>query len=135
VLVDTGPLVALYRQRDQYHSAAVEQFGTLSPPGLTCWPVVVEAAYLLRDEPDAVPSLLASFAAGLLRLLPIEQSEFSQIARIIEKYGSLRPQLADASLVYLAQRENLDTIFTFDRRDFSVYRVSGNRVLTIVPQW
>ena len=31
-------------------------------------------------------------------------------------------------MVYLAERENIETIFTLDRRDFSVYRRSRGRV-------
>jgi len=47
--------------------------------------------------------------------------------------GNLRPQLADATIVYLAEREGIDTIFTLDRRDFSVFRVSMNRAINIIP--
>jgi predicted nucleic acid-binding protein len=45
----------------------------------------------------------------------------------------MRPQVADAALVYLAGREKIETVFTLDRRDFSVYRASGRRALSIVP--
>ncbi|HEY2881314.1 MAG TPA: PIN domain-containing protein [Pirellulales bacterium] len=133
VLVDTGPLVALYRKTDQFHAAAVAQFGDLSPPLLTCWPVIVEAAYLLRDDPKAVSQLLESFGIGLLRLLSIEQEEFDELRNILQQYRSLGAQLADVALVYLAQREKIEVVFTFDRRDFSVYRPGGKRSFTIVP--
>jgi hypothetical protein len=50
---------------------------------------------------------------------------------------SLRPvdenvglDLADAMLVYLAGHEGIHTVFTLDRRDFSVYCLSRNCRLT-----
>jgi hypothetical protein len=36
-------------------------------------------------------------------------------------------------LVYLAEREKIDTVFTLDTRGFSVYRLSGNRALRLLP--
>lgn len=36
-------------------------------------------------------------------------------------------------LVYVAERENLDAIFTLDVRDFSVYRTSTGRALRMIP--
>ena len=47
---------------------------------------------------------------------------------------ALNAQLADAALVYLAEREGLDTVFTLDRRDFSVYRFSRNRSFHLLPE-
>jgi hypothetical protein len=42
-------------------------------------------------------------------------------------------QIADATLVYLAEREGIDTVFTLDCRDFSVYRLADGRSLRVVP--
>jgi predicted nucleic acid-binding protein len=55
------------------------------------------------------------------------------IAAVLSKYRRLKPQLADAALVHLAGRENIDTVFTVDRRDFLDYRRSRNRAFRIVP--
>jgi predicted nucleic acid-binding protein len=52
----------------------------------------------------------------------------------MKQYRSLDPQFADAMLVYLAARENIETIFTLDRRDFSVYRTARGRAFRIVPE-
>jgi predicted nucleic acid-binding protein len=51
----------------------------------------------------------------------------------MEKYRNIRPQLADAALVYLAERDSFDTIFTLDRLDFSVYHAGRNRAFLIIP--
>ncbi len=51
VLVDAGPLVALLSAADQHHQRCVEQAKELVHSAYTCWPVVTEAAYLLRTAP------------------------------------------------------------------------------------
>jgi len=52
----------------------------------------------------------------------------------MKRYEDIRPQLADAALVYLANREQIDTIFTLDQRDFAIYRSGRNRAFNIVPE-
>jgi predicted nucleic acid-binding protein len=52
----------------------------------------------------------------------------------MERYEDIRPQLADAALVYLAERERIDTMFTLDHRDFSIYRTGRKRSFRIVPE-
>lgn len=39
----------------------------------------------------------------------------------------------DATLVYLARRESLTTIFTVDHTDFETYRIEGRRRFRILP--
>lgn len=60
--------------------------------------------------------------------------EANQIAMIMDRFASLRPQFADAMLVYLAHRESIDTIFTLDRRDFSVYRTARKKPFRLLPE-
>ena len=131
VLLDTGPLVAILDGSDNEHEQCLERLLEIQTPLLTCWPVLTEAAWLLNNS-SAIQELLLSINTGLLKLLPIDESALPWIAAFYRKYRKLDPQLADASLVYLAERENLDTIFTLDRRDFSVYRLAGGRTLQIL---
>ena len=134
VLVDTGPLVAIFSARDAFHKTCVAQLAALARPMLTCWPVVTEALWMLRGRPDAARRLLGSFEVdGLLRFAPLDESDLPGIARILAVYANIRPQLADAALVHLAEREDQHTIFTLDRRDFSIYRISGDRALHVIP--
>ena len=137
VLVDTGPLVAILSANDEHHAACVEALHQLPGPLFSCWPVITEAVWLLRSHPQAVRQLLKSCSsvkpAGFLELLPLAGSEAPAIADVMKDYQDIRPQLADAALVYLARREAMDTIFTLDRRDFAVYRSAHKRAFHVVP--
>jgi uncharacterized protein len=55
------------------------------------------------------------------------------MAAILAKYKDMRIQLADAALVHLANREEIETIFTLDRRDFNLFRLSRGRKLRLIP--
>jgi predicted nucleic acid-binding protein len=77
---------------------------------------------------------LGSTEAGFLELLPLAGAEAKNIAALMKRYESMRPQLADSALVHLAGREGINTIFTLDRRDFSTYRTSRRRSFHILPE-
>ncbi len=133
VLADTGPLVAIFSANDQHHQACVQALSALPTPLLTCWPVITEACWILRDRPEAVQQLLTTLGTSFLDLLPISGSEAGRISTVMATYQDLDSQLADASLVYLAHREKIDTVFTLDRRDFSVYRTSDRKPFQLIP--
>ncbi|MFY9845842.1 MAG: PIN domain-containing protein [Terriglobales bacterium] len=133
VLIDTGPLVAIMSRSDQYHQTCVAALHELPGPLFSCWPVITEAAWLLRRHPGAVQQLLGSISEGFLELLPLQTAEAEKIGKLMEKYRNIRPQLADAALLHLAERDGFDVIFTLDRRDFSVFQAGHKRSFRIVP--
>ena len=133
VLVDTGPVVAILSESDEHHEACVEQLRHIRGPLLTCWPVITEAAWLLRAYPQAIRKLLSSFHGRPFELVPLGEADLPGIAAILAKYAALRIQLADASLVHLANREGIETMFTLDRRDFGVLRLAHGKKLSLIP--
>ena len=133
VLLDTGPLVAIISEKDHHHDACVEQLRQLTSPLLTCWPVITEAAWLLRNDLPAVQRMLAGFDVGLMQILPLDEQAAPWISNFVTRYVNLGLQLADACLVYLAEREGIETVFTLDHRDFSVYRFGKNKSFTLIP--
>ncbi len=134
ILVDTGPIVAILSTRDQYHATCVDILKQLQPPLLTCWPVMTEAAYLVRDSPAALQNLLRMLERGFLVLAPMDASAAPWLATFFETYRDQNPQIADAALMYIAEREHIETIFTLDHRDFSVFRLPGNQPVQLLPQ-
>jgi uncharacterized protein len=133
VLVDTGPLVALAAPNDPHHAACREQLRLLAPPLFTCWPVLTEAAWLLRNYPSSLAALLGNCVGGFLQILPLDAADVPPIRTLLDKYRDLSPQLADVALVHLARRHQISTIFTLDRRDFAVYRSIDDRPFELLP--
>ena len=133
ILVDTGPLVAILLEPDAHHEICIETLRQIKVPLLTCLPVITEAAWLLRAFPHVVEKLLRSFDGQSLCLARLDESDFGDIASMLSKYKNLGLQLADASLVHLANRQGIDTVFTLDRRDFGVVRLARGRKLKLIP--
>ena len=134
ILLDTGPLVALIAETDGHHRLCVETLATIRPPLVTCWPVLTEAAYLLRKRDRSFDLLAEARTAGMFEIFALEDEALVAIASIMRQYQDARLQLADAALAYLADRENIRTVFTLDRRDFSIIRLKRNRTLKIIPE-
>ncbi len=135
VLIDTGPLVALFSQDDQYFQRCGDALASLTPPLFTCWPVVTEAAWLLRTRPGTLQKLFHSFDAGMFALLPLDATDLPAIAALMKRYEDVGLQFADAALAHLAERENIRIVFTTDRRDFSIIRLKRNRTLKLLPEF
>ncbi len=133
VLIDTGPIVAVLSDADQHHGACLEQLRGLRTPLLTCWPVITEVTWLLRRYPLAIEKFLSSFAGRLFQLAYMEESDLEEVSAILAKYKTLGIQPADASLVHLANREGIDTVFTLDQRDFSVLRLASGKKFRVIP--
>ncbi len=126
-------MVAIFSPPDEHRQVCTEQLRTIKGPLLTCWPVMTEAAWLLRTSPSALALLLSSFEARLFELASLGEADLPGIAAILARYQGLRIQLADASLVHLANREGIETIFTLDRRDFGVLRTAGGKKFRLIP--
>jgi hypothetical protein len=133
ILIDTGPLVALCRADDFHHQACVDAASELETTPLTCWPCITEAAWLLRKQPLGVDRLFAELASRSFGILEIDLAGVRRIREFLETYRSFGAQVADAALIHLAEREGIETIFTLDRRDFSVYRTNRGAALRVIP--
>ena len=133
ILVDAGPLVALFSKRDSHHEECTETWKSIQRPVYACWPVLTQAAWMLRPYHNATEQMLESAEQGLFSILALNGDDAAAIADIMRRYSKLRPQLADAALVHLADREKIGTVFTLDQRDFRVYRTRSNRPLRLLP--
>ena len=67
-VVDTGPLVGIVRGQEQNHARCVATLKVLRAPLLTCWPVITEAAWLLRREQGAMRAIDGLLSSGAVAL-------------------------------------------------------------------
>jgi predicted nucleic acid-binding protein len=133
ILVDAGPLVALVDADDQHHDKCVAALREIREPLATVWPPLVEAMYLLSDQPLAQEALWEMLDRGAVLMLPIDSTDIPRIRELMRKYANRPMDLADAALVRVAEREGLRKIFTIDRRDFSVYRINHRSRPILIP--
>lgn len=128
ILVDTGPIVAALRSDDQHHAACSEQLRNLPAPLYTCWPVITEAAWLLRQHPSRLRDFLKTCDGNPFEIVPLRSDDLPTINQILAKYEDQNIQLADACLIHLAGELDTDRIFTIDLTDFHIYaRRMANR--------
>ncbi len=104
----------MLHKADRDHLRCQEQAKEFGGPVYSCWSVVTEAAWLLRNLPNGLERLLDLVAFGDVTLLDLDSGAAHWMNQRRAMYGDLRPQLADLSLLYLAQREGIRHIFTLD---------------------
>lgn len=134
VLIDAGPLLALLDRSDPYHRTCSEVLKKIRDPLVTVWPAVTEAMYLLGFSRTAQKALWEMIETETPALLRLDQEDLPRMKELMGKYRSLPMDLADAALVRVAERENIRRIFTLDRRDFEIYRLSRIGRFSILPQ-
>lgn len=131
--MDTGPIVAMFSELDSHHGICIEELKQLDVPLLTCWPVLTEAAWLLRTHQDAIRRLLSAFGGKPFEILQLHETDLAGTSAILTKCKNLKIQLADAALLHLANRESISTVFTLDRRDFGTFRLLRGKSLRLIP--
>ena len=125
VLLDTGPLVALYARDDGRHTSVTQWLASFRGELHTVEPVLTEAAYFL---PPRIRAVLAELAmSGALHLHRPDAAGYSRIAALLRKYADRDPDWADIVLVWLAETTGIMRIATLDVADFSVYRIHGRK--------
>jgi predicted nucleic acid-binding protein len=135
-LVDASALVAAFgaSQPKAAHyqllfQQAAEQQWSLS----TTWPCVTEAIYLV--SPPQRYTLLRWLGAGAIVVYPLVQEELGEFVDLMHRYTQAprsEMDLADASLVALAEQTGVTSVMTLDVRDFSRYRLADGRAFEIL---
>jgi predicted nucleic acid-binding protein len=124
IIADTGFWLALANRKDHYHAVAKERLSKLQEPLITTWPVMTETCYLFLDRlgGEAEQKFMQSFASGGFEVFDLTREHAPTIARYMRKYADLPMDLADASLLILAEHLGHGRILSTDGRDFGTYR-------------
>lgn len=134
-LVDAGPLIALIVSRETDHERCVEALRSVDLPLLTTWPAFGEAMHLTgsRGGWTAQRALWRLVHEGDLEIAEQPAQAIKRIAKLMERYSDRPMDLADATLVALAEELGVKRIFTLDS-DFGIYRIHGRAHFELLPE-
>jgi len=135
LVVDAGPLVALLDADDTHHDACLELLATHPGPLVVPALVVTEVVQLVagRIGVRAEVSFLADLAEGTFSVDHVAAGDWKRIAQLVGRYRDLRLGSVDASVIAAAERLNVTTVATLDRRHFGVVAPAHVPALTLVP--
>lgn len=116
--------MALLDKKDCYHPQARHALQRYNEPLITTWSVITETCYLLltRQNVQTQIKFIEQLNQGLFTVFNLEPSHGERIAELMKQYADLPMDLADASLVVLAEHLGHGRIFSVDQRDFYTYR-------------
>lgn len=132
ILVDTGPLIALFEPGDDQHQRCVKTLKGLREPIRTTVPVLTEVFHMLGPGSVGSDRLREFLLKKGLSVWWFDQASLSRAFELMDMYSDHPMDLADASLIAAAEALNTRKVFTIDRNDFEAYRVRrGHRHYTV----
>ncbi len=120
-LIDSGPLIALFDRNDRYYGSVLEFIKAFKGELITTWPVITEVSHMLDFNLQVQIDFLKWCERGGVTLYEITQEELSNIRAMMEKYSDIPMDLADGTLMYIANKEKIKNILSIDS-DFDIYR-------------
>lgn len=125
LIIDSGFLIALLNKNDQYHQKAIQRVRSFSErKWISTWAILTEVSHLLAREMafHAIQSMLNLCEKGGLTLFHLDSHHIPRLKQLMGKYQDLPIDLADASLILLAEELGHGEIASTDQRDFGAYR-------------
>jgi predicted nucleic acid-binding protein len=128
ILVDTGPLIALFDPRDAAPARCRRTLAEIREPVCTTTPVLTETFHLLSPDSTGSNGLREFITRRGLSVWFLTEPKLLRAFELMEQYADQAMDLADATLVVAAEVLKTRKVFSIDRRDFDRYRLKrGHR--------
>ena len=134
-IFDTGFLLAVFNEEDNFHQQCRSVYDAESDYALLPDVVLPELAYLIKRELNlkALVTFLRLVSSGEFELVRTTEADFERAAEILEKYDDNNIDLVDACIAAIAERLEIEKILTVDRRHFGVFKPKHCEVFTLLP--
>lgn len=126
IVIDSGPLVALFNKGDIHCADALEFLENNSSPLYTTLAVITEVVYVLDFSIKAQTDFLEWIFKGGLTILNLVQNDFKRLKYLMEKYKDLPMDFADGTVIVACENLKTQCIATIDK-DFEIYRYQDNK--------
>jgi len=129
IIADSGFWIALADKNDKHHAKADASAIALDEKLITSFPVMTEVCHLLLKRQGVAAQLrfMQMYLLGAFDVFEIQERHKARIVELMRQYADLPMDLADASLVLLAEDLGHGRIFSTDQRDFHTYRWKNTR--------
>jgi len=128
-LIDSGPIIALFDSSDKYHMSVLNFLKSFNGQLVTSLAVTTEASHMLDFNLKVQIDFLKWIEVGGIKIYNITQEDIKDIRVMMEKYLDIPMDLADATLMYIANKESIKNIISIDS-DFDIYRTLKKQNLT-----
>jgi len=128
-LIDSGPLIALFDRSDAYHESVLAFLKSYQGELITTWAVITEVSHMLDFNVKVQIDFLKWIERGGITLYELTCNDITFMRSMMEKYSDIPMDLADATLMYIANKERIKTIVSIDS-DFDIYRTLKKQNLT-----
>ncbi len=134
LIADTGFFVGMISRKDKFHRPCMDAFRqhTKNTRYFSIESCLSEACFILGDM-RSISELERLIQTMPLEIVSLQSSDISRSFDLMRKYEDLPMDFADAALVAVAERLDIDTVLTTDKRDFSVYKPRHTRNFKIAP--
>jgi predicted nucleic acid-binding protein len=132
ILVDTGPLIALFDPKEALHASCRQTLSAVRQPMVTTLPVLTEAFHILAPESRGSEALRSFITEGGMQIHFGSHEETLRAFELMVIYRDHPMDLADASVIAAAETVGTRRVFTLDRNDFETYRIKrGHRLYPV----
>ena len=128
ILVDAGPLIALFDKDDKYHNPVIKFLKQFKGNLVTTWPVITEVTHLLSFNINVQIDFLEWLKREAITIINLENNHLDRIIQLSKKYSDVPMDLADSSLIIIAELTNIYDIITIDS-DYYIYKTKNKKSL------
>ena len=135
VLLDSGFLFAALNSSENEHARVVEVLKGIREPIIFPIPAITEVAYLIaRDSGnEAAADFISSLSTTELTLEAPMSEDYARAAELLRQYADANLDFVDALIAAIAERLNIETLLTLDRRDFQLIRPKHCDAFQLLP--
>ncbi len=128
IIVDAGPLIALFDKDDKYHNSVIKFLKKFDGQLITSWPVITEVTHLLSFNVNVQIDFLEWLKREAVAIINLENIHLERIIQLSKKYSDVPMDLADSSLIVIAELTNITDIITIDS-DYYIYKTKNKKSL------
>jgi uncharacterized protein len=134
-LIDTSFLLATLHKKDKYYRRARRALRKSKGERFIVASVLSELFYMAKERVSynrAVEQFESITSAGFT-IVDLTAPDFTRMSEIMHQYGDNKFDYVDVSIMAVSERLNIKQIYTFDHRDFSVFRPQHCDYLELLP--